>query len=542
MGINDQLAQRIQANAAAINADQMAKSNAANKLSGAAAVARGESLKEVKENAPFVERIFGGGATQAGAEEMYLQQSVNQYITDANNNMKQLREITPEEFAAQQIDVFSSAMTGDKALDDRLMAMGRESIRSVVASQQQHHLVYQQEQSRDGFNARVMSSLEAYNSAVNASNSEGNLKLEAGRLFQAVQRQEGHDEIAHKDQMVSFIRAGLMKGDSTLYDVSKQMDLPLNAEDIMRIEASRAQYYAAVRKKEAVELANAQAEVAMYSEQENADPEVIMDMIQDIEFRWGEGTVGDRAIGWLTKHVSKQGDKLTEDQAIQSYADGLANDIKKSDAIRGLIGYRKELDRMVASNEISQEQADAYELTLWMQNTDVEDPSRIRKWNTAAGMPIDPRTGEVSQAFATMMRDSAPYFKARPEKVAKYFSDPVDLQRVLAIQRQMQFEGATLEQATRMWQDKQDIVDAEAMFKDTSFRNTLDDLSEQAVAGDMDVPGFFDAPAARDRIWVKSRLREIMKQIAGRSGSTENLKEAATAMFQKQTEYLRGEY
>lgn len=536
MGVNDVFIQNIQRNLGQANVIAFAREQSANKLAGAAQVAQGASLEEVKRNAPMLDRVFGGGATIQGANDQYIEQTVNKYTTDAADNMGELRKQDPTMFANSQVDLFSQQMTGDASVDNRLTLHAKKAIQPVVAMQNKQHLAYVQEQEMAGYLGKVNTAFDSYNAVSKVGDEDDTLRAGA-TLLSTLQRPERMDTGAYKETLVQIAQARAKQGDSTVIDYIQKHGLITDPQEQLKLTQSEGVMWDARREQAAVQMS---ADIAgLYNlKAGGASVGTLMSEAYKLEQVYGKDAIGSRLIDILKeKAVDHIKSKQTQ-QHVSNYINGHALLMEKSEAQAGFKGTEELINQKVAAGELTATQGLNLRVGLWSKN-DIKDEQRSRQWSTYAQQPLV--DGKINPNLEAMLPEFEAYFRSNTDKALDMFNSPSDLQRFLSIRREIN-SGYTPDEAARLWSDKDKVKYTTEYLQSKEVQEALETNVDNIMSGNLDLPFLGDEHWTKyqNTPWIRHGLKEAMKTVIATSSSMENIGEAGYAYFRKHTEVLNG--
>ena len=91
-------------------------------LEGMVQAASGQALTEIVGNQPWYSRIFGPSAAVEGARAYSAQAAVARWVAEQQNNMGELRAMSPDAIPSRLMESMDSFMTGDAQTDSMIRA------------------------------------------------------------------------------------------------------------------------------------------------------------------------------------------------------------------------------------------------------------------------------------------------------------------------------------------------------------------------------------------------------------------------------------
>jgi hypothetical protein len=114
-------------------------------LKGAQAVEQGRAYKEIIDEAPWYQKIFGPTATMKGAQQMALIKQQDDFVNGVYRDMGSLRELPPDQFGEEVRKRQMNSMTGDATTDAILTTKMVEASGPMYSTQAKEHYKYVQE-------------------------------------------------------------------------------------------------------------------------------------------------------------------------------------------------------------------------------------------------------------------------------------------------------------------------------------------------------------------------------------------------------------
>ena len=114
-------------------------------LTGMVQAASGQALTEIVANQPWYSRIFGPSAAVEGARAYSSQAAVARWVAEQQNNMNELRALSPDEIPGRLMENMDSFMTGDSQTDTMIRAEFAKQLPGLIREHTKQHYLYNQE-------------------------------------------------------------------------------------------------------------------------------------------------------------------------------------------------------------------------------------------------------------------------------------------------------------------------------------------------------------------------------------------------------------
>lgn len=543
--INSALMQKISTNLASINATEVAREQATNKMLGRAAVNSGRSLADIKENQPALEKIFGGGATIQGANEQYVQRSLTDYATGAANNMQELRKIDSGKFAAMQADTIANQMTGDPKVDSMLMASSQKAVDLVTNLQYKENYAYIQEENLKAFNANISSSVDLSN-IIKRKGDATSLAESQNMLRGAIQQPFDMDDDAYKQALLNNSLVLQGQGDNNLSAMIRSMNLNWTPEEVSKMDAGKVSYLAAKRKEDAIDLsiANAAIDNAVTSgirEGKPYGPEQIIADAKALDEVYGQGSTGGKLFGWLTQSITGDAKAILEQNNLEVYmgnAGGML--LSKPDADKAAIQFDTLIDTKTGEGkQYTPEQALAMKVGKWNE-TDINNSQVVREFTFKAANPLL-QDGLINPGYLELLEGKfQQYLGTNKDKALDMLGDAPAIARFLAIQKETALTG-NAKAAILKYADPKVVADAKAYSQTAQFRASVNELTTKVFEGEFNLFSKSVEPAS-DTSWMHDKIRATVLEQAEKGVPADQLVDASDAALYKTIEVVNGEY
>lgn len=114
-------------------------------LEGMVQAASGQALTEIVGNQPWYSRIFGPSAAVEGARAYSSQAAVARWVAEQQNNMGELRAMSPDAIPSRLMENMDAFMTGDAQTDSMIRAEFAKQLPSLIREHTKQHYLYNQE-------------------------------------------------------------------------------------------------------------------------------------------------------------------------------------------------------------------------------------------------------------------------------------------------------------------------------------------------------------------------------------------------------------
>ena len=184
-------------------------------LEGMVQAASGQALQEIVDGQPWYSRIFGPSAAVEGARAYSSQAAVARWVAEQQNNMQELRALSPDQVPGRIMDSMSQFMTGDAQTDTMIRAEFARQLPGLIRDHTKQHYVYQQELAsearRSAFEATADMVQGMYTNSL-GDMTDQDYQLAESRLLEIVARPEGVSPENHYREvgnaLVAQARAG----------------------------------------------------------------------------------------------------------------------------------------------------------------------------------------------------------------------------------------------------------------------------------------------------------------------------------------------
>lgn len=118
-----------------------------------------EALKEVIDEQPWYSKLFGPTSLVDGARAGAAAAKALSVAVDFETNMKEYRQLAPQEFAKAAAQKVAAAHTGDAITDMMITQQAGQSLPQVMKNQTKEHLRFKQEKLVEGMKSSLASGL-----------------------------------------------------------------------------------------------------------------------------------------------------------------------------------------------------------------------------------------------------------------------------------------------------------------------------------------------------------------------------------------------
>lgn len=207
-------------------------------LEGMVQAASGQALKEIVENQPWYSRIFGPSAAVEGARAYSSQAAVARWVAEQQNNMQELRTLSPDQVPGRLMESMQSFMTGDPQTDTMIRAEFARQLPGLIRDHTKQHYVYQQELAAEARRSAFEATLDMIQGMY--SNSLGDMTeqdydLAEGRLLEMMARPAGVSPENHYREvgntLVAAARAGKFHALRVLDETGALQHLPQEVQN-----------------------------------------------------------------------------------------------------------------------------------------------------------------------------------------------------------------------------------------------------------------------------------------------------------------------
>lgn len=518
-----------------VSGDIIAKGQAQSRLEGTALAASGKGVKEIKEDMSTIERIFGGGATLQAAHEFALKAGEDDYISSINANMSELRTKTPDQFAKEQVNIFSDLMTGDAEMDREIMLRADTAVTAASKAHAKEHAVFTQERALSDYTNRVT---KAHARLVSThGKDEAALEEANSNLLEALKLPSGMDSGAHKEALLALDELFMAKGDDSIHrNLGKVTELL--PEDMVAAVALEGLRHKKILSESALSIAKDVSDIEEAAAAGAGDTKLIS-MLQDVVDRYGEGAVSQgKMTSILTARIRKHTEELTKQEKANLYmkAGGGLNFKTKAEAEEAQeITFAAIREKYKDNPEV----AEKLILQKWAQDDTVQ-PQLKRKTNFVASRPMV--NGEPNAQYGIMIAELEPLMQANPDKTMAMFTNKADLQRYLTIRDAVNSEEFDAVSAMRIFEDNDAVKARMEYAKSPEMKKEIKKLAEDIRDGNYNLPLLNDKHwhALQNQPEVLAALESEMMRAAAISGHTDNLADATAAGLDKRYSFING--
>ncbi|CAM0105787.1 internal virion protein [Vibrio phage 526E57-1] len=226
------------ADAASVN--EMNQEASRRYLQGQQAIAQGKSLQEVKDNQSSFTKLFGEGASVAGARALATENALDDAYRTSLDAIPQNAHLTPKEYAAVQQDELAGYIDGIADEKTRqAITIGFSKKSSELSSMHlKAHAQYIDNQNAQMYQKQLYSKGLSAQSAVGKGNEA---ELEANRdLLNAMVKPKGMGINQHHKLMTDSVVSSLKEGNGALYNTMIEMDVIKDLSNEQRVELHKA--------------------------------------------------------------------------------------------------------------------------------------------------------------------------------------------------------------------------------------------------------------------------------------------------------------
>lgn len=490
--INASLTNKIIASANQLQQGQVQKVRTQQYIQGRAAIKAGQSIQEVREAGPILNRIFGGGATLAGAQAQAIVQAGDAHALSMQENMHKYREQdTPSFVAAQEKYVTDNLLTGDESTDTLITLAAGESIAKAASVHMKQHAVFVQEKNRieyentvSGASALLQNSLEDKSMTTQDKvdalyTMQERMQQQPGQSFEAWQRSLStvmQDEIQRGN--VAFYEA--LVGDSMSIDgfeIDTGKGMLFDADTTMAMEQM---YAKAMEQKTDAQFVETQKSFADLKNYANSGVATELELGQrlDIHMQQHGRPSADKVINLYTA-VGKKNVKASQDAAIKTAMyTGKGATLTKTEKGNGLEMLKADLDNIPGGENKDQQIVAAKDtlIDFEIQYNEVT-PSVANSWNASLNQPI--MDDKISPAYVEAYKS----FIERYEKGGEMYSSalkPPQRNTALGIHALVKGKGLSIEEAIRQEAAAEMTYDeAQVFLKSNAYRSKREDSLEE---------------------------------------------------------------
>lgn len=386
-------------------------------VKGMQAAAQRQGVTEIVDEQPWYSKIFGPTAKVDGARAYWASAKVGDAMIDIEENMGELREMSPTAFSKYVTERITSSRTGDQATDMMVMQQFSQRLPNILKSQSKNHLIYRNKELAENIGRdadTMMAKLGQLDAKVRA-----NARPQVGPLPEKEATEEGDvlgaqlelsatmsqvpagmDKTVHEKIIAQSVAKSLMGGNFAAFNTLKDSG-QLDNMEIPVASAMRTAYR------------QAQAEARMNL------PVEFSQKLSDLVFASQRGVPKEKIVA-LTDELNKEYTRLTGDPAKFRDSSDLAKDL-----LRNEVSFYQDQERLrnlqrTATTKVAQDQAKIEAVT--------EAAGR-----TVHGLPVHGLTEDQSRAQWAMATTKNPAAAAWM-RVTGLDNDNIDKQFRLQVQ------------------------------------------------------------------------------------------------------------
>lgn len=251
----DPLTQEIIKQSSEITSAELSKELQKDRLRGATMARAGKTMQDVRDDAPWVEGIFGTGATVQGAQIETMKKAQEDYALDLIENSEDYQKMNPDEFAEHQTMQLEGMLTGDADTDNMMYLMSEEMFAKGAQEHMKIHLPYVQQQMLSAYTSRLDSAASAYEQAMEgALNDEEREQLTAEFIENNLTPPQGINDSTYQTAISGTVQTHMKDGFEHMRDAVELAGIQLTDKQQHAITGTELQWSAANAKRNAIVL------------------------------------------------------------------------------------------------------------------------------------------------------------------------------------------------------------------------------------------------------------------------------------------------